>query len=218
MAVADTLTLYLVRHGETEYNRKRIMQGRGINSDLNATGRTQAKALARRFAEIPLDAIYTSALKRADQTAQVIAEAHPDVPYHRLSDLEEMAWGIYEGMPIEPHVSEMFAEMYARWDRGEYDYAVEKGESILDVQRRALRAVETIRAAWPTGTVLILTHGRFLRVLLASLLNEYGLARMQELHHANTAVNRLIWTGDRFEADLLNSTDHLAYVETIMVE
>jgi broad specificity phosphatase PhoE len=58
-------------------------------------------------------------------------------------------------------------------------------------------------------TVLVVTHGRFLRIVLASLLDEYGLARMHELPHSNTAVNRLVHRKDTFEAELLNCTAHL---------
>jgi broad specificity phosphatase PhoE len=57
--------------------------------------------------------------------------------------------------------------------------------------------------------VLVVTHGRFLRIVLASLLDEYGLTRMHELPHSNTAVNRLVHRKDTFEAELLNCTAHL---------
>jgi broad specificity phosphatase PhoE len=112
----------------------------------------------------------------------------------------------------------MFAEMYRQWEEGAFDYAVEGGESILDVQQRALRAIGEIVERHAGETVLVVTHGRLLRVLLASLLEEYGLHRMQDIQHANTAVNRVTWRDGRFEADLLNSTSHLESVETIMVE
>lgn len=87
---ATDLTLYLVRHGETDYNRRRIMQGRRIDAPLNETGRAQAEALAERFADAPLDAIYSSTLKRADATADAIAARHPAAERHRLADLDEM--------------------------------------------------------------------------------------------------------------------------------
>lgn len=211
-------TLYFVRHGETDYNRRRIMQGRRIDAELNATGYAQAEALAQRFAEVPLEAVYSSTLKRAAATADAIAARHPDAPRHRLADLDEMSWGIYEGEPVTEVIEPVFKEMYAQWERGVFDHRVEDGESILDVQARALQAVDHIVAHHPGETVAVVTHGRFLRVLLASLLEAYGLKRMQEIQHANTAVNRITYRDGRFEADLLNCTAHLDHVETIMVE
>ena len=210
--------LYFVRHGETEYNRKRIVQGRRIDSTLNETGRAQAEALAERFAAVPLDVIYTSTLRRAVQTAQPFMDLHPDVPVRRLTDLEEMSWGIYEGEPASPYIQGEFERLATQWRNGAFDERIEEGESILDVQRRALRALEEILTRHAGCNVLVITHGRFLRVLLATLLEEYGLHRMHEIQHANTAVNHLVCERDRFEAMRLNCTDHLAEVETIMVE
>jgi broad specificity phosphatase PhoE len=210
-AVADrTRTLfYFVRHGETEYNRKRIVQGRGIDSVLNETGETQAEALARRLASVPFDAIYTSTLQRALQTTQILARSHPEVPVAHLEDLEEMAWGVYEGAPPSADREEELQAIKRRWRHGAFDEPIEGGESVRDVQRRALRAVDHIMEQQRGQTVLVVTHGRFLRVVLASLLDEYGLKRMHELPHSNTAVNRLVGRADTFEADLLNCTAHL---------
>lgn len=210
-AVADrTKTLfYFVRHGETEYNRKRIVQGRGIDSVLNETGHVQARALAYRLSAVPFDSIYTSTLRRARQTAQILAQSHQDVPVAFLEDLEEMAWGVYEGAPPSDDREEELRTIKRRWRHGAFDEAIEGGESVLDVQRRALRAVDHILDHERGRTVLVVTHGRFLRIVLASLLDEYGLERMHELPHSNTAVNRLVCRGDTFKADLLNCTAHL---------
>lgn len=194
------------------------MQGRRINSSLNATGQQQARALARRFAGVPLDAVYTSTLNRAIETADAVLEAHAGVPVYRLADLDEMSWGIYEGEPRSERLQRALDEMYARWDAGAFDYGVEEGESILDVQARARRAVEHIVQTHPGETVLAVTHGRLLRVLLATLLEGYGLARMNEIQHANTSVNRVVVTGTRFEAELLNCTAHLDTVEMLLME
>lgn len=210
-AVADRTEtlLYFVRHGETEYNRRRIVQGRGIDSVLNETGQAQADALAQRLASVPFDAIYASTLRRARQTARILARPHQDVAVSHLEDLEEMAWGVYEGAHPSPDREEELGAIKQRWRKGAFHEAIEGGESILDVQRRALRAVDHILERETGRTVLVVTHGRFLRIVLASLLDEYGLERMHELPHSNTAVNRLICRAGTFEADLLNCTAHL---------
>lgn len=200
--------LYFVRHGETEYNRLRIVQGRGIDSVLNDQGRRQAEALRERLAGVAFDAIYVSSLRRARQTAAILARPH-DAPLYYLSDLEEMAWGVYEGAHPSPERDRELDAMKARWREGAFEEPIEGGESIRDVQKRALRAVDHITEREPDATVLVVTHGRFLRVLLASILEEYGLERMHEIPHANTAVNRVVCCEGRFEAELLNCTAHL---------
>ncbi|MEZ4699528.1 MAG: histidine phosphatase family protein [Rhodothermales bacterium] len=201
--------LFLVRHGETDFNRQRIVQGRGVDVPLNETGRLQAGALARRAATLELDAIFASTLTRAGETADIVAEAVGAAQVHRLSDLEEMSWGVYEGRPRSPELKLAFREMRDRWGAGEYDYAVEQGESVYDVQRRGLAAIHHIVQAHPGQRVLVVTHGRFLRIILASLLPEYGLAQMEKLDHRNTALNHLVLVDGRFEAQVLDCVVHL---------
>jgi probable phosphoglycerate mutase len=200
---------YFVRHGETEYNRQHIVQGRGIDSVLNETGRTQAKALAERLASVSFDAIYASSLRRAQQTAKILAHPHSGIAPKYLEDLDEMAWGVYEGAHPSPDRDAALDAIKRRWREGAFHESIEGGESILDVQHRALRAVDHILDCEEGCTVLVVTHGRFLRIMLASLLDEYGLKRMHELPHSNTAVNRLVHHQDVFKAELLNCTAHL---------
>lgn len=205
----DTV-LYFVRHGETEYNRKGIVQGSGIDSVLNETGIAQAQALADRFAPLPLDAVYASTLRRARQTADVLASPHEPVRRVELPDLREMSWGIYEGEPPSESRNQALNDLKSDWQRGLYERTVEGGESILDVQQRAVRAARHIVDAEAGRTVAVVTHGRYLRVLLASICDGYDLSHMSEMGHANTCVNRIVYRRGRFTADLLNCTAHLA--------
>lgn len=213
----ESTTLYLVRHGETEYNRRRIMQGRRIDSSLNATGRRQAAALAQRFEGVHFDAVYTSAMKRTMQTARPVLAACNGAVVHRLEDLDEMCWGIHEGAPWSDRLEAVIEDMYARWDRREFDHSVEEGESILDVQKRGLRAVEHIVTRHPGETVLVVTHGRFLRVLLSTILHG-GLESMNDFDHANTGVNIVTFCEGVYSSTLLNCTAHLIGASTVLVE
>lgn len=215
----STTTLYLARHGETDYNRRAIVQGRRINSRLNALGQAQAAALAERLADVTLDRIFTSTQTRAVETASAVAARHPHVPVVPLRDLEEMSWGRLEGEPSSPHTKAVFDEIYTRWAAGDYEARVPEGESILEVQARALRAYRHILDTSQGQTVLVVAHGRLLRVLLASVLSEYGLARMHDIRHANTSLNRLVVDVEgQARADLLNCVAHLETVTTTMVE
>lgn len=203
--------LFLVRHGETDFNLKGIVQGRGVDTPLNEKGMSQASALAARFADEKLESLYSSPLTRARQTAQQVArscgftEDFPTDP-----DLEEMSWGIFEGQSHSPELTTAFAEMKLRWHEGEHDFRVERGESLRQVQSRGVAAIDRILAAETGKRVLVVAHGRFLRILLASLLEEYGIKRMEELEHTNTGVNYLIHDGQKFRAEYLNCTKHLS--------
>ncbi|HHP7238211.1 histidine phosphatase family protein [Longibacter sp.] len=206
---ADTTVLYFARHGETEYNRKGIVQGSGIDSILNDTGRRQADLLGQRFAADPVDALYSSTLTRARQTAEIVASHLSGVARRELDDLNEMSWGRMEGAPPSDERNRKLEHIKAKWSDGHYGHAVPGGESILDVQSRAIRAARQIVNTAPGQTVLTITHGRFLRVLLSSICDGYDLSHMASLGHDNTCVNRIVFNGDLFTADILNCTAHL---------
>ena len=207
-------TLYLVRHGETEHNRRNIIQGGGVDSELNAAGRDQAEALARRLRSVSFDALYASTLQRARQTADILARPHEPLSRTHLHDLSEMDWGVFEGEPPSEERDALMKALKSKWRDGAYDRAVEGGESIRDVQERAQRAIRHILTREVGRTVLVVTHGRYLRVLLATILDDYGLEHMQELGHSNTCVNRVVVEDGRAWADLQNCTAHLSSAET----
>ena len=98
--------------------------------------------------------------------------------------------------------------MKQRWHDGEHDFHVEQGESLTQVQTRGLAAIQRIVQAEAGQHILVVAHGRFLRILLASLLQDYGIKRMEELEHSNTGVNYLIHTNGLYQADYLNCTSH----------
>jgi probable phosphoglycerate mutase len=206
-------TLYLVRHGETEHNRRNIIQGGGVDSELNAAGRAQAEALARRLRSVSFDSLYASTLQRARQTADILARPHEPLSRTHLHDLSEMDWGVFEGEPPSEERDALMKALKSKWRDGAYDRAVEGGESIRDVQERAQRAIRHILTREVGRTVLVVTHGRYLRVLLATILDDYGLKHMQELGHSNTCVNRVVVEEGRAWADLQNCTAHLSSAE-----
>lgn len=209
--------LYFVRHGETEYNRRDIIQGGEIDCEMNDTGRAQARALARRLASIDLDGVYASTLRRAKETASILAHPHTPVSRTYLRDLNEMNWGVFEG---EPHSSEREASMGTlkeNWRAGALDLPVEEGESPRDVQSRARRALRHILIREVGRTALVVSHGRYLRILLATLLDGYDLTNMPKFGHSNTCVNRVVVENGHSRADLLNCTAHLTSSEEAVV-
>lgn len=203
-------TLYLVRHGETEPNRLGIVQGRGLDAPLNAVGRTQAERLAAFLSDVPFRAAYTSTLRRAGETAEIVLNGrNGSVPLQRLDGLDEMNWGVYEGQAFRPPVSDEIAGIKAAWERGRYDVGPAGGESVQEVRDRTVAALQRVVDAHPGENVLVVAHGRMMRILLASVLTEFGLPRMEEIASDNTGLNILHAAEGAIHAEVLNSVIHL---------
>ena len=207
---ATPTTFYITRHGETDYNRDRIMQGSGVDGVLNETGRAQAKALAERLADAPLDAVYASTLVRARQTAKIVAAPHEPLPYAYLDTLKEISWGVYEGTPPTDERTAAMKAIKTRWRAGDVEVPVEGGESPRQVERRARQAVEVMLEAHAGEHVLVVTHGRYMRIMLASLLHNGDLTQMPNMPHANTGLYVVTHTDGDFTAHVTNSVNHLA--------
>src|ERR1700748_1182333 len=120
-------TLYIVRHGQTDFNKQGIIQGRGIDTDLNDEGRRQAEMFYEAYQSVPFDKIYISALKRTQQSIQQFIDK--GIPYEKLSGLDELAWGIYEGQPSTPETKAAFLKIMRDWVGGKLDEKFENGES-----------------------------------------------------------------------------------------
>ena len=198
--------LYIIRHGETELNRLGIVQGRGVNTDLNDTGRQQAAAFFNRYQHVPFDHIYTSKLKRTHQTVQRFIDL--GLPWDELEGLDELAWGDWEGKPNTEEARHAFKEIVEKWQGGNYEAKFEGGESPNDVLFRLTKAVDIIKNRTDEGRVLICMHGRAMRLLLCYLLNK-PMSQMSDFPHQNTTLYRLSFDNDQFDVIDFNNTDHL---------
>ncbi|WP_129714177.1 histidine phosphatase family protein [Pedobacter sp. SYP-B3415] len=198
--------LYIIRHGETELNRLGIVQGRGIDADLNDTGRAQAAAFYETYKNVAFDKVYTSTLKRTHQTVQGFIDS--GLPWEQLSGLDELAWGEWEGQPNTEEAREVFRLLVEEWLNGNYDAKLKGGESPREVAERLKAAMLTIAAQPNEKTVLVCMHGRALRILLCVLLNK-PLNQMAEFAHVNTILYRVSLTGDIYDIIDPNNSDHL---------
>lgn len=198
--------IYIIRHGETDLNKQGIVQGRGINSDLNDTGRAQAAAFYAAYKDVPFDKVYTSKLKRTHQTVKGFTDA--GTPWEQLEGLDELAWGIWEGKPNDENAIAAFKSIMEKWDAGDYDARFEGGESPNDVVKRENEAIEVIKNAPNEKTVLVCMHGRAMRLFLCLLTNR-PIAEMTEFPHQNTTLYKVELTGDQFVITQFNNTDHL---------
>jgi probable phosphoglycerate mutase len=148
--------ILLVRHGETDWNRDRRLQGHS-DRPLNGTGREQARALAEELADEPLEAIYSSDLSRADETARIVAAAN-GLEVTSLRELRERHFGTWEGLS-DAEIEQRFPEQIADGTLGD-------GETREEMDQRILAALHQIAREHPGGTVLVVSHGGPLRSVL----------------------------------------------------
>lgn len=198
--------LYIIRHGETELNRMGIVQGRGVNTDLNDTGRAQASAFFESYRAVKFDKIYTSKLKRTHQTVDHFIGL--GIPWEQLEGLDELAWGSWEGKPNTEEAREAFKAIVEKWQGGNYEARFEGGESPNDVMLRQQQAMQVIESRPDEQCVLICMHGRAMRLLLC-LLTKKPLCEMGDFPHQNTTLYRLHYDNGHYQIIDFNNTEHL---------
>jgi len=176
--------LVLIRHGETNWNREMRWQGQ-TDVPLNPTGVRQAKAAAESLRGTKLDAIYTSDLQRARQTAEAVAAATgaPVLSDRRLREIQLGAW---EGMSFED-IRARDGEALDHFRTDPVGIRAPGGESVPEVRRRVLACLRDILRAFPEGRVAIVSHGLSLAVLKVFLLG-LPLETVWQHEPANAAV------------------------------
>jgi len=199
-------TIYIIRHGETDLNFRGVVQGKGMNTDLNDLGRSQAEAFYRYYENVPFDHIYTSTLKRTHQTVQRFIDKN--IPWTQLPGLDEIGWGVYEGVESSDAVKQAFTDMLGSWVAGQVTEKFEEGESPEEVKTRQLEAFEHILENEHARNILVCMHGRAMRILLCVLLNK-PLSEMDQFPHSNTTLYKLEYDGTAFSIIEFNNTDHL---------
>jgi probable phosphoglycerate mutase len=198
--------IYLIRHGQTEYNLQNIVQGSGVDTDLNEKGRAQALAFFNHYRDIPFDKIYTSSLKRSQQSVKGFLDL--GIPHEKLSGLNEISWGNKEGHKITPEEDEYYHYMLKQWQLGNTSLRIENGESPDDVVLRMQPALDHIMSHTDEKTVLICMHGRAIRILLCMMMN-YPLKSMDMFEHENLCLYLLNHTDSMFSVEKYNDTTHL---------
>ena len=158
--------IILVRHGETEWNIKEIFRGR-IDIELNETGIKQAELLAEYLSQVEIDAIYSSPLKRALKTAEVIASYH-NLDAEIAPGLIDFDYGEWQGLPHQ-EVKNKYKELYAEWIKNPHRVKMPGGESLNDVRRRAIGVVDDI-VSQSEGTIALVSHRVVNKVLICALL------------------------------------------------
>ncbi len=199
--------LYLLRHGQTDFNVQGIVQGSGIDSDLNDTGRAQAALFWAAYRQVPFARIYTSRLKRTRQSVQRFIDL--GLPHEELAALNEISWGDREGQRITPQEDAEYGQVLAQWNAGNDDARLPGGESPAEVARRQRPFIELLANRPADEIVLACLHGRALRVLLCQLLH-YPLRCMDGFEHQNLCLYKLHHTAAGYTIRNFLDVSHLA--------
>ena len=201
-------TLYIVRHGQTDLNKQGIVQGRGMDTDLNDEGRKQAVQFFNAYGYLHFDKVYVSILKRTQQSVQSFIDKQ--IPFQKLAGLDELAWGIYEGKPVTTDTKAAFLHLMRDWTQGKLDVKFENGESPNEVKIRQEDALKTIMSHPDEKNVLICMHGRAMRLLLC-LLTRQPLTKMESFPHQNLVLYKVTFDGEDFRIADFNNSVHLKY-------
>ncbi|HYG18048.1 MAG TPA: histidine phosphatase family protein [Ohtaekwangia sp.] len=202
----STKKIYLVRHGQTDFNLRNIVQGSGMDTHLNDRGQAQAQAFFEAYRQVKFDKIYTSTLQRSQESVKAFMAL--GIPHEAHAGLNEISWGNKEGQKITPAEDEYYHYMLKQWQLGNTALKIEQGESPDDVVRRMKPAMDHIMSQEDEKTVLICMHGRAIRILMCYLLN-YPLRSMDMFDHENLCLYLLHYTGSMFSLQRYNDRDHL---------
>ncbi len=199
------MRLILVRHGETMYNAQRRFTGQS-DVPLNLFGMQQAAALADCLATEHLDVIVTSDLERTHITAEAIARYH-GLPIREDIDLREMALGEWEGFTYD-EVLAKDAKLVAQWRADPATFAPPGGETVAQLRDRCATSLRRWQTQYPEASVLWVTHGGFIGVLLCHVL-DIDLKRRWQFRHDNASISELYVSGERVTIVRLNETAHI---------
>ena len=154
------MKLIIVRHGETEENLARIIQGHK-HGHLSKQGKEQAKKLAKRLRDEKLDLILSSDLGRSSNTTGEINKYHSNVEIKFIKELREKTAGIYDGKR-----SEEFHKARENSGLPDEDFKPQKGENNKDVEKRIIKFIDKLLEKYPNKTILLSTHGRWIKVFI----------------------------------------------------
>jgi probable phosphoglycerate mutase len=203
-------TIYLIRHGQTDFNKMGIVQGCGVDTDLNETGLWQAQRFFEAYSHLSFDPIFVSQLKRTHQTVAPFVENNNTVK-KIVPELDEINWGVMEGLVPTPESSARFHAMVASWRTGNLHEAVEGGETPLALFERQNLGLETIEAHISDKPALVCMHGRAMRSFLC-LMTGHPLHLMDDFEHNNVCLYVLQKQlhESHYRIVLHNCTAHLA--------
>ncbi|MEP2025343.1 MAG: histidine phosphatase family protein [Reichenbachiella sp.] len=201
-----TKNIYIIRHGQTDFNLQNKVQGRGIDSSINDTGKKQANGFYENYNHIKFDKIYVSELQRTKETVQQFIDQ--GIPFESHGGLDEISWGKHEGQPFDPEMHQIYLDTIAGWAQGNLELAVGEGETPIEVVSRQKEAIKHIMSNESEENILIATHGRALRMMVCWMLN-YPLEKMDAFEHANLCLYQFKHINNQYRIIKHGDIEHL---------
>lgn len=207
--VTQPTDILIIRHGQTAWNTQKRLQGHS-DIPLNENGRLQAVTLAEILRDEPLDAIFSSDLQRAYQTAYEIAKIH-NLLVHQDRSFRERCYGICEGMKDE-EIREAYPESYKAWYAADPDHFFPDGERKTESPRqfhhRAVNAIREAVSRYPGKKIAIVTHFGVIETAYRTAQN-IPLGTHCRMPVLNTSINRFRWTDGTLELLQWGEASHL---------
>lgn len=206
MATTSVTRLFLARHGATGFTSEDRFSG-AEGAELSDEGRAQAADLGDRLRPEAIQAIFSSPLSRALETANIIA-SRCDVTPETRDGLREISHGHWEGL-TRAEVERRFPEEYAAWEADPFTFAPAQGETGIAVLARALPVIRDIVTRHQGQRVLVVSHKATIRILLSSLLGFDARGYRDRLDQAPACLNVLDFRDPvRVRLMLFNDTSH----------
>ncbi|MBI4498025.1 MAG: histidine phosphatase family protein [Chloroflexi bacterium] len=199
------MRLILVRHGETDWNQQRRVQGM-TDTPLNATGRLQAQQVAQALHGEAVAAVYSSPLRRAWETAAAVARVH-GLDVQTVAALQELDQGELDGLS-GAEMRARYPALLQQWERDATHLKLPGGESMQELQDRAWGAIQVIAGQHPAETVVVVSHNLAILAILCKALG-LPLAHFRRLRMHVAAISRLDLRAPLATLICFNDTCHL---------
>ncbi len=197
--------IFLLRHGETEWNEKGVFRGRS-DIGLNDNGKRQASALGAALKDTGIERIYSSPLKRAYETAEIVGRSI-GAPFEKDEGFQNIDLGVWQGM-VKEEVKSKYPKMWEQWLYCPNKLKIPEGESVWAVQRRSVRRMLELLNDGP-DIFAVVSHRTVLKVILGGLMGLKG-NYFWKFRMDNCSINVLEHEDKRgFMLTKLNATSHL---------
>ena len=203
--------IYIIRHGETDYNKSGYLQGSTINSSLNDRGKKQAHAFFEHYKSIPFDKIYTSVLKRSIESVDEFVNLGIPIEHH--IELNEINWGKFEGKKLTIAATYRINRIINKWKEGKTDLEIPGGDSPNDLEKRQKKVIDLIFSRPEEQNILISMHGRAMRIFICQLM-QLSLSKMDQYKHDNLALYHLFFKAENLKPILIANNDILHLEKT----
>lgn len=198
--------IYLIRHGETEWNKCGKSQGSTNDIELSSLGIHQAELISKRLENENIDLFYSSNLKRAYKTCSIIAARHKKEAV-KYREFREINFGCFEGLCFS-EIKEKYNDLLTLWNQDPQRVKIPSAESLVEIRERSIKKLNEIVKSNPEKNILIVSHGITLKVMIASIMG-IDLSNIHKLRLDNTGLTVFNHNSNNYELALFNDTCHL---------